>query len=110
MILPLPIPFHCRSSSLCRGITAGTSNIRQTTVYANDEVLIAQFEFESFTGYVEGLGSKMAKRLSKRLADMVLVRVINNETKSALDDRKLLQNISKERRNGVSWPCEKDLE
>ena len=100
---------HLSCLPLCIYAAAGTSNLRQTTVHANDEVLIAQFEFDSFTGYVEGLGSKMARRFSKRLADTVLVRVIYNETKSALEDRRLLQNISKDRRHAVSWPCEEDL-
>lgn len=88
---------------------SGTSNVRPFSVFAREEAVLAQFNFETFTGYVEGLGSKMAKRFSKKLADSVLQRVMMNEDKAAKEDRKLLLNIGKCRRMGMSWPCEYDV-
>lgn len=73
------------------------SALRMFSVIAVDDCTMASYRYDTFASYVEGLGSKMAKRLSKRFADAVLLRLIQNEDRAEREDRFLLKNIGKTR-------------
>jgi hypothetical protein len=49
---------------------------------------IAELSFEDFSSFVESLGSRMAKKVSKTLAHTVLDRFVHNEQQADAEDRK----------------------
>lgn len=49
---------------------------------------VAQLSYDDFSSFVESLGSRMAKRVSKRIASVVLDRFVQNEQRADYEDRR----------------------
>lgn len=49
---------------------------------------IAELTYEDFSSFVESLGSRMAKKVSKTMANTVLDRFVHNEQQADAEDRK----------------------
>jgi len=48
---------------------------------------VAEIAYDDFSNFVEGLGSRQAKKISKSLASTVLDRFVQNEQRADYEDR-----------------------
>jgi len=83
---------------------AGTNGRRFATVVALEDSVLADIPNDAFLAFVEGLGSRMAKKVSRYMADLVLAQVISHEAEAGRDDRRRLENIGRVRRMAISGP------
>jgi CRP-like cAMP-binding protein len=67
---------------------AGTNGRRFATVVALEDSVLADIPNDAFLAFVEGLGSRMAKKVSRYMADLVLAQVISHEAEASRDDRR----------------------
>ena len=86
----------------------GESSNRQHTLVASGKGVIARIAYEDFVSFVEGLGPRNAKRLSRHLADYVLAKVVKQQEDGELVDRSRLENVGRTRRKAVSSACPTD--
>ena len=94
---------------LCRPFLRHGENVRRHTLVARENSVIANISFEGFERFVESLGPRPAKRLSRHLADYVLGKVAREEEEAAQVDRSRLETVGVTRRMAVSAPCCADL-
>ncbi len=84
--------YSCRVDHDCPGevelCQAGTNGRRFATVVALEDSVLADIPNDAFLAFVEGLGSRMAKKVSRYMADLVLARVISHEAEAGRDDRR----------------------
>ena len=94
---------------LCRPFLRHGENVRRHTLVARENSVIANISFEGFERFVESVGPRPAKRLSRHLADYVLGKVAREEEEAAQVDRSRLETVGVTRRMAVSAPCGADL-
>ena len=64
------------------------------SVMALEDSVLAEIPNDAFLAFVEGLGSRVAKKVSRYMADLVLSRVIYHEAEASREDRRRLFSIS----------------
>ena len=92
---------------LCNPV--GGSTNRQHILMASGDAMVARIEYTDFLNFVEAMGPRKAKLVSRHLADYVLAKVVKQEQEAELRDRSRLQNVGRIRRMAVSGPCSADL-
>ena len=62
---------------------------------ALEDSVLAEIPNDAFLAFVEGLGSRMARKVSKYMADLVLSRVINHEAEAGREDRRRFTSFTR---------------
>ena len=92
---------------LCNPV--GGSTNRQHMLLASGDAVVARIEYTEFLNFVEAMGPRKAKLVSRLLADCVLAKVVKQEQEAERRDRSRLQKVGRARRMAVSGPCSADL-
>jgi CRP-like cAMP-binding protein len=87
----------------------GGSSCRQHTLIADGRSVVARITFDGFEAFIESMGPRHAKRLSRLLAEYALTKVVKEEEDAVQQDRNRLETIGSTRRMAFSNACRTDL-